>query len=351
MLLAYYAIPRTQITRRNESGQLPPDAVHNDLFTPPRLPTSDFGEKVGTRFVVPTSRRATNANPKPQAAHLSPMREPGQRITQRRVLELKRSSCNGLSFAGRPVHERVLASCPTTRQHPSQQELAMKNWKLAFVSPLVAWLSLNVSAVGATTLTQRLGDSDFFGFEVGTIGSPVPRFDFNNTAGADPSFTDHDIRKSTFGADADNNVSWTHDLSVQLSSMTLISAALELPLGGIQDGQVTFGAFDDRLFIEGTEVLGAFDAIDQGPFGTSLFSFLLSPIQLASFQTDGKLTIAIDGGKIPPGLGINSGALESYFIDYSRVVLEAQTTSVAEPGSLCLLLFGLGGFLVFRSNR
>jgi hypothetical protein len=183
------------------------------------------------------------------------------------------------------------------------------------------------------TITQTLGDADFFGFGTGSLGDPVPVIDFDNRTSTDPAFTDHDLRLSIFGPDSDNDIVWTHDLSTQLAGKLILSATLELPIGGLQDGRADLGPADDRLFIEGIEVPGAFDTVDQGPFGTGLFSFELSPAQVASFQVDGKLDIAIDGAKVPRGF-VDARALESYFIDFARVTVQVETTIPDVGGSV-----------------
>jgi hypothetical protein len=51
------------------------------------------------------------------------------------------------------------------------------------------------TTASAAAISHTLGDDDFFGFglAIGTIGDPVPAFDFNNQEVSDPLFTDHEL--------------------------------------------------------------------------------------------------------------------------------------------------------------
>ncbi|MBP0017817.1 MAG: PEP-CTERM sorting domain-containing protein [Cyanobacteria bacterium SBLK] len=212
------------------------------------------------------------------------------------------------------------------------------------------------NSVQAATITQTLGDSDFFGFGNNTIGNPVPIVDFNNQEPDDPAFSDRDIREQVIGSDPQNDVGWTHDLSSQLTNLTAITDfTLELAIGGIQDADPSLGSVDDRLFIEGIEVLGAFDTVDQGALGTDLLSFSLTTAQIASFQTDSILDIFIDGGQVPPDASQTGaiGALDSYFIDFSRITVETDdNTSVPEPSTILgLVALGLFGASSLRKKK
>lgn len=222
----------------------------------------------------------------------------------------------------------------------------MKRISLSFgIGSLVALATCN--SANAATITQTLGDSDFFGFGNNTIGNPVPNADFNNQEPDDPAFSDRDIREQVFGSDPQNDVGWIHDLSSQLTNPTTITDfTLELAIGGIQDADPNLGSIDDRLFIEGIEVLGAFDTVNQGGLGTDLLSFSLTAAQIASFQTDSILDIFIDGGQVPADASQTGaiGALDSYFIDFSRITVETEdNTSVPEPSAI-LGLAALGIF-------
>ncbi len=212
----------------------------------------------------------------------------------------------------------------------------------------------------AITITQILGDNDFFGFNSGTIGDSVPSVDFNNQLSGDPLFTDRDLRQSLSGPDIDNDIGWTHDLSTELTGKTITGITLQLPIGGIQDANPSLGSLDDRLFIEGIEVLGAFDTVDQGGKGTGLFSFLLTPSQINSFKTDSILDIFIDGGKIPSDASQAVGVLDGYFIDYSQVNVTVETVetveslesqSIPESSNLFGLILVAGGAVLTKVSR
>lgn len=193
----------------------------------------------------------------------------------------------------------------------------------------------------AATVTQILGDIDFFGFDSGTIGNPVPTFDFNNQEPDDPAFTDRDIRLGN----PSNDTSWTHDLSTELRGMNITDVVLTLPIGGIQDGNSIFGSLNDRLFIENIEVIGAFDSVDQGTTGTGLFNFTLTSTQIASLQTDFQLDIFIDGGIVPPDASAGIGVLDSFFLDYSEVNITTTPQSVPESSNILGLIVVGAGFV------
>lgn len=181
-------------------------------------------------------------------------------------------------------------------------------------------------------ITQTLGDADFFGFGGGTLGQPVPRIEFDNRSVSDPLFTDHDARfRRVTRAEGDVTLAWEHDLSRQLARGTAISGRLDLAIGGIQDALRvgTDPGADDRLIIGGIESPAAFDDVDhsvppgnqENGVGTSLISFFLSPAQLATVSRDGRMDVTLIGGfETFSGSRFN----ESYFIDYSTVMIQAE---------------------------
>ncbi|MEM6468299.1 MAG: putative Ig domain-containing protein [Planctomycetota bacterium] len=166
-----------------------------------------------------------------------------------------------------------------------------------------------------TSITQQLGDEDFFGFGTDSVGEPVPVIEFDNRSPQDPSFTDFDLRHDRrLRSQGEVINEWTHDLSELVGSLNRIEELeLSLAIGGIQDGNTSIPELDDRLFFEGIEVEDAFDSLDQGVFGTGLLTFSLNSDQLETLRNDNVLDIRIEGGFV------NSGNNESYFIDYSKV--------------------------------
>ncbi|MCS7466146.1 putative Ig domain-containing protein [Stieleria sp. ICT_E10.1] len=183
------------------------------------------------------------------------------------------------------------------------------------IDPETGFVEWNVSVPDLITVT--IGDEDFFGFGTGSIGEPTPAIDFDNRDTDDPPYTDRDLRTSVSGDDVLNDISWENDLSFIQSRAQ--SVTVELAIGGIQDGNEALIEFDDRLFIEDLEVNAAFDAIDDGPFGTRLISFALTAAQLDSFNLDGLLNFDFLGGRVSDQSPVSAGRLESYFIDYLRV--------------------------------
>jgi len=193
-------------------------------------------------------------------------------------------------------------------------------------------------------IVHTLGDLDFFGFGAGVYGADnIPAFEVDNRDPGDPLFTDHDVRDSVLGPDFANDVDWFHDMSAFFPGTVATDVTLELALAGIQDliqDGVVSPEFDDRIFVEGIEIPAALDAVDQGPAGTGIFQFALSEAQITSFATDGILNIEFDGGRRD-----RDGALESYFIDYSRVIV-----AVPEPCTTSFLIF-LSTFCLLGRRR
>lgn len=217
----------------------------------------------------------------------------------------------------------------------------------AVVSAFFAAALIGMASVPTATaaVVHTLGDQDFFGFGSGTIGDDVPSIDFDNNQAGDPSHTDRDIRSGVFGVDADNDVSFSHDLSALLLGSTVYGVELMLAIGGIQDGDQNIALIDTRVFIEGIEIIGAFDSLNQGAFGTDLITFQLNPVQVASFSNDFILDVLLDGGTVDFGSQL---ALESYFLDYTGVTAH---TTIPLPASLPLMLAGVGLMCMLRRRR
>jgi hypothetical protein len=91
-----------------------------------------------------------------------------------------------------------------------------------------------------------------------------------------------------------------------------------------------FGVTDDRLFVDETEALRAFDNSHDG---WRLYSFNINTEWLA----DGKLAVSIHPSTVP---------LEGWGgPDYSELHLFAESTSVPEPCTTLLLCTGLLGLI------
>lgn len=189
--------------------------------------------------------------------------------------------------------------------------------KLALALLLVSLSSIAAGQSSTSQVVVTWGDADFFGFPVGVLGDPVPAIDFDNRDVDDPLYTDVDAR---LGVSVE--LEWAHDVSGVTPPLNVMAATLTLGLGGVQDG-----AFpeDDSIFLNGSEIPAAFDAIDMGPTGTGLLSFDLSPEQLLALQSTGYVDVRIRGFVVSTP---DPGLVESYFVDFSTLELTLGSGSV-----------------------
>jgi hypothetical protein len=79
-------------------------------------------------------------------------------------------------------------------------------------------------------------------------------------------------------------VSWVHDVLSAIQGLTITSAILDIAAVGLVDGN--FGTIDNRLFVDGNEIPGAFDNSNDG---WRLYPFDIN----TQWLLDGKLNVSI----------------------------------------------------------
>lgn len=127
-------------------------------------------------------------------------------------------------------------------------------------------------------------------------------------------------------------VSWTHDISDFLTDVTIHSARLDIAVVGLIDGN--WGTIDNKLYIDGAEILGAFDNSNDGWI---LYSFDIA----AEFLLDGYIDIQLAAHPYEGWGGP----------DYSELFVSGETPDpVPEPATMLLLGLGIAGFSGIRKK-
>jgi hypothetical protein len=197
---------------------------------------------------------------------------------------------------------------------------------------LVAAAILGFALVGLAdhvTVSSLIGDRDGFGlgFVEGTQRPTGTWGNFDMRGPDDPTFTDVLPVPAVSVADG-STFSYTHMyIPVPLGAIT--AARLVLFTLGIQDGdtQVANTNTDIRLFIDGSEVTGAFDTIDQfghNGVGWAEYAQIVEveiPQMAFSLLSDGLAEIRFESYSLIPG-----GQLEAFAIDYSELIIELDTS-------------------------
>ncbi|MCH8331346.1 MAG: DUF4382 domain-containing protein [Bacteroidetes bacterium] len=169
--------------------------------------------------------------------------------------------------------------------------------------------------------TSILGDKDGFGLGLkeGDI-RPVSLGFFDNREIDDPLFTDVEP-VPTVGTFPSLSFSYTHTFAVPPEG--IIRANLRMLTTGIQDGDTqVFGSDTDlRLFLDGVEVPGAFDDVDQFDFFAGVgFAEIVG---LVSIEIPGGLLPLLSDGEVVVRIEINqlgtAPSFDAFAIDFSEL--------------------------------
>jgi len=211
----------------------------------------------------------------------------------------------------------------------------MRRVEMAALAAAVLFL---IPAWGAgNVVTFRLGDVDGLGFGMSS-GDTYPSFPFDNREAGDPAFTD-------FGEPGETDATFTFTYSVP----GVINAAdLEFGLAGLEDLQNDSGQpdFDDRLFLDGSEIPGAFDSDYTGIFTYGIVGLSL-PGSLLGSLSDGSAEFFFDGH--PPGTSPDIRPGDQVSFDYVDLNVDyTPLEPIPEPATLALLGTGAALLGAFR---
>jgi hypothetical protein len=194
----------------------------------------------------------------------------------------------------------------------------------------------------ATIITSLAGDKDAVGVPGYSVGDAVP------TGYAVPGPEDG----SAFDQRRIGNAAWTHNYTLPPNE-TIISATLTILTYDIEDagqGDGMGGApFDDRLYLDGLEVVGAFDTFYTAD-GTSALPIIPN---WAIFNLDSSFFSLIKDGTLSVSM-VDLGSIGDHFwLDFSELKIE--TAPVPEPISMLLFgtgIVGIGGYVrkKFKQN-
>ena len=188
-----------------------------------------------------------------------------------------------------------------------------------------------------TSPTSILGDKDGFGLGLkeGDI-RPVSLGFFDNREIDDPLFTDVEP-VPTVGTFPSLSFSYTHTFAVPPEG--IIRANLRMLTTGIQDGDTqVFGSDTDlKLFLDGVEVPGAFDDVDQFDFFVG--DGFAEIVGLVSIEIPGGLLPLLSDGEVVVRIEINqlgtAPSFDAFAIDFS----ELQTSTSFGCGDTGLSLY------------
>ncbi|NEP08956.1 MAG: hypothetical protein F6K14_01625 [Symploca sp. SIO2C1] len=199
----------------------------------------------------------------------------------------------------------------------------------------------NHQQVQATTIFDVAGDQDCFGTSI----SPCD-FIRSNQIIQEPDDGDFDFFRT-------GSFNWTHNYTLPVGSnitgARLTIVTLDVEDNGAGDGQGG-EPFDDRLFLDGLEVLEAFD----NTFTPDLDRRTPKPVNSTVFNLDASFFSVLRDGNIDVQVVSDAGVKSDFIaIDFATLELTvSETSSVPEPVSVMSILafgtFGVGSLLKGR---
>lgn len=218
--------------------------------------------------------------------------------------------------------------------------MSNRNRSAPLILTTLALAMIIPSVARADIITILAGDKDSLGTGI-TVGDPVILADAVATAADGTAFDQRSIGVA--------NWSYTYDLPVdhQIVGATLTMLTYDIEDAGACD---TLGASncEDRLYLGGVEVAGAFDDVstpdmwtrDRLPIAPNLVTFTLGP-EFYTMLATGFLDVRLDGSQ--------AYVVEHFWLDYAE--LEIETARVPEPSTLMLLFGGVATLGLSRLRR
>ncbi len=193
---------------------------------------------------------------------------------------------------------------------------------------------VDVGAARGETRVFRIGDDDGFGIGLRAGGARLASAGFfDNREADDPSFTD--VRPVS--PNDPHGFSWVH--SIDPAPGALVALELRLLALGIQDGDddVTGVDREIRLWIEGREVPGAFDEVDQAHRDGE---DLVETVGLVTVRVTGALVAELAGDIADGEVELRFANLDlirplsgdAFAIDWAELVVETVAAGRRLPG-------------------
>lgn len=216
----------------------------------------------------------------------------------------------------------------------------MRRIPLAFYATSFAVAFFLAATADAGIIVSLAGDKDSFGTGK-PDGSTVSVNEINVIGGEDGDFDRWNLASFL----------WTHTF-VLPAGESIVSASLKVSTLDMEDNGEGDGAggapFDDLLFLDGVELIGAFDDVFTGPANSNTQIVPnVTMFDLTGFigsLSDGMLVVRID-----PNGGSRHDAIA---VDYGELTIVTRS-SAPEPASssLAILLLGSLGLAAIRRRR
>lgn len=200
-----------------------------------------------------------------------------------------------------------------------------------------SFLFLQVNA-DAITIVSLAGDKDSFGTGL-PLGDPV----IPNNMIPDPG-------NSTFDQALRAPTTWQHQYTLPQGDIIvgaiLTVVSIDIEDGGACDGDGPAGC-DTLLFLDGLEVIGAFDST----FTPDLSSSGFIPPNTTVFTLEQEFFSLLEDGTVDVVLNPSAGTTrnDKIWLDYAE--LQIETAPIPEPSTMLLLGSGLAGLGFFRRRR